>query len=93
MDWSNNFDQFLRQISDYQRLALNSLTSATSNGQSFKPFDLSENFSKTLKCQEEAVKNSLEFQSQVAHITAESQKQLWKEYFNVIRKTQDNMFK
>jgi hypothetical protein len=93
MDWTNNFDQFLRQISDYQRLALNTLTSATSNAQSFNPFNLSNNFSKTLKFQEETIKNSLEFQSQVAHITAESQKQLWEEYFNVLRKAQNNVFK
>jgi hypothetical protein len=88
MDWTNNFDQFLRQLSDLQRGLFNSWTSAVPSMQSLNPLNSPENFEKTLKFQEEAVKSSLAFQALATSMSIETQKQFWEGYFNIIRKAQ-----
>ncbi|HEY9846302.1 MAG TPA: hypothetical protein V6D03_08895 [Candidatus Caenarcaniphilales bacterium] len=88
MDWTHNFEQFLKQLSDFQKTTLNSWTSTVPNMQSFNPLTFSETFDKTLKFQEEVVKSTLEFQALATNLSIETQKQLWEGYFNTIRKTQ-----
>ncbi len=83
---TNNFEQFLRQLSDLQRGLFNSWTSAVPSVQSLNTQNFRETFDKTLRFQEEVVKSSLEFQALVSGMSIETQKQFWQSYFNMIRK-------
>jgi len=85
MSWSSSFEQFSRQLSDFQRAVLTNWSSAISNTQNFSS-DHSKNFEKTLKFQEAAVKSSLEFQAQATRIATETQKEFWESYFKLLRK-------
>lgn len=89
MDWSNNFEQFSRQLSEWQRAILNNWTAATHNMQGFNSQNFTETFDKTLGFQEEVLTSSLEFQAMLARMSIETQKQFWESYFNMLRKTQD----
>jgi len=88
MDGNNNFEQFLRQLSELQKVFFSTWNSSVPSMQNFNQQNSSETFNKALRFQEEVVTNSLEFQALVARMSIETQKQFWEGYFNVIRKTQ-----
>lgn len=83
---TNNFDQFLRQLSETQREILNSWSSTLPNMQSFNMENFRDTFDNTLKFQEQVMTSSLEFQALVARLSIEAQKQFWESYFNILRK-------
>lgn len=85
MDLFTNLEQFLRQVSEFQRGVFTSWTSMMPM-QSINTPNLRENFDKTLKFQETTITNSLEFQALLARMSLESQKQFWESYFNMLRK-------
>jgi hypothetical protein len=86
MNWKNNFEQFLRQLSDLQIGLFNNLTSTLPRRESSNPLNFRDTFDKTLKVQEEAVTSSLEFQALLLRLSVENQKQFWEGYFNVLRR-------
>jgi hypothetical protein len=88
MDWTNNFEQFLRQLSDLQIGFLNSWNSTAPSKQSFNSLNFREIFDYTLRFQEEVLTSSLEFQALLARMSIETQKQFWEGYFNMFRKVQ-----
>ena len=88
MNWGNNFEQFLTQLSDWQRGIFTSWTNTVPNKQSFNPVNFNENLAKTLIFQEEVVTSSLEFQALLARMSIETQKQFWDSYFNTLSKGQ-----
>ena len=90
MNWGNNFEQFLNQLSDWQRETFSSWNNNVPNMQSFNSVNFNENFAKTVRFQEEVVTSSLEFQAVLARMSIETQKQFWENYFNTLRKTQGN---
>lgn len=90
MNWGNNFEQFLNQLSDWQRETFSSWTNNVPNMQSFNSVNFNENLAKTVRFQEEVVTSSLEFQALLARMSIETQKQFWENYFNTLRKTQGN---
>ncbi|MBW4419247.1 MAG: hypothetical protein KME13_08455 [Myxacorys californica WJT36-NPBG1] len=85
MDWSNNFEQFLAQVSETQRQLFKSWTSAMPGMQDSTRQDMRENFDNAVNFQEQVVTSSLEFQARVTHLSLESQRQLWQNYFNMLR--------
>ena len=85
---TNNFDQFLRQLSDLQREVFNSFVSDVPITQSFKPLNFPDIFDKNLRFQEELVKSSLELQALATRMSIETQKQFWEGYFNMVQKAQ-----
>ena len=86
MDLFNNFEQYLRQLSEMQRGLFNSWTSMMPNMESFTTPNFRNNFENTLKFQETLVTSSLELQALLARMSIESQKQFWEGYFNMLRK-------
>jgi hypothetical protein len=84
MDLFTNLEQFLRQFSEFQRRVFNSWTSMMPM-QSINTPNFRENIDKTLKFQETAITNSLEFQALLARMSLETQKQFWETYFNMLR--------
>lgn len=88
MHWNNNFEQFLRQLSDLQKVFFSTHNSSVPSMQNLSRGNLPETFAQALKFQEEVVTNSLEFQALVARMSIETQKQFWEAYLNTIRKTQ-----
>lgn len=85
MDLFTNLEQFLRQVSEFQRGVFTSWTSMMPM-QSINTPNLRENFDKALKFQETTITNSLEFQALLARMSLETQKQFWETYFNMLRK-------
>ena len=88
MHWNNNFEQFLRQLSDLQKVFFSTYNSSVQSIQNLSRGNLPETFDQVLKFQEEVITSSLEFQALVARMSIETQKQFWEEYLNMIRKTQ-----
>jgi hypothetical protein len=86
MDWNNNFEQFLRQLSELQSGILKNWSSAMPNMQSFNTSNFRESFDRTLNFQENVVTSSLELQALLARLSIETQKQFWEGYFNTFRK-------
>ncbi len=86
MDWTNNFEQFLRQLTEVQSDILKSWSSAMPNMQSSNTSNFRETFDRTLSFQENVVTSSLEFQALLARMSIETQKQFWEGYFNTFRK-------
>jgi hypothetical protein len=86
MDWANSFDQFLNQISEGQRQIFKSLTSAIPGGQIFNTQNMREGFDNVLNFQEQVVTSSIEAQALIMRLAIESQRQLWQNYFNLLRK-------
>lgn len=86
MDWTNNFEQFFRQLSELQSSFLKSWSSNIPGMRSFNTHNSRETFEKTLKSQENFVTSSLEFQALLARLSIETQKQFWEGYFNTLRK-------
>jgi hypothetical protein len=84
MNPMSNYEQFFRQLSDVQKVFLNSWNAMTDMQNANAP-NLSENVNKTLKFQEEILTSSLEFQALVARMSIETQKQFWQGYFNLVR--------
>jgi hypothetical protein len=85
MDWSNNFEQFLNQVSETQRQLFKSWTSTMPEMQNYNTQNVRESMNNALNFQEQAVTSSLEFQALVSRLAIESQRQLWQNYFNVLR--------
>jgi hypothetical protein len=85
MDWPNSFDQFLNWVSEAQRQTLKSWTSAMPGGQHFDTPSTRESFNNALNFQEQIITNSLEAQAVIARLIIDSQKQLWQNYFNMLR--------
>lgn len=86
MDWSSNFEQFLRQLSDMQRGIFTSWSSTMPTMQSFNMPNFRDSVDNTLKFQEQVVTSSLEFQALLSRLSIEAQKQFWESYFNMLRK-------
>jgi hypothetical protein len=86
MDFANNFEQLLRQLSDIQRGIFTSWSSTMPNMQSFNMPNFRDSVDNTLKLQEQVVTSSLEFQASLARMSIEAQKQFWESYFNMLRK-------
>jgi hypothetical protein len=87
MDWTNSFEQYLRQLSELQRGVFTNWTSMRPNMQSFNTQNYRETFDKTLKFQEQVIGSSLEFQALLSRMSIEAQKQFWESYFNMLRKS------
>lgn len=85
MDWSNNFQQFLNQVTEAQRQLFKSWTSVIPGMENSDTQSMRESFDKALNFQEQVVSNSLEFQTLVTRSALESQKQFWQNYFNMLR--------
>ena len=86
MDWSSNFEQSLRQLSDMQRGIFSSWSSTIPSTQNLNMQNFRDTFENTLKFQEQAVTNSLELQAMMARLSIEAQNQFWESYFNMLRK-------
>ena len=87
MDWSNNFEQYLRQLTELQKGIFTSWASMMPNMQSSNTPNVRDTFDKTLKFQEQVVTSSLEFQALFSRLSIEAQRQLWESYFNTLRKS------
>lgn len=87
MDAFNNFEQYLRQLSEIQRGLFNSWTSMMPNMQSVTTPNFRETVDKSLSFQETVVTNSLELQALLARLSLETQKQFWESYFNLLRRS------
>ncbi len=87
MDWTSNFEQLLRQLSDMQRGIFTSWSSTMPSMQSFNMPNFRASVDNTLKFQEQVVTSSLELQALVARMSIEAQKQFWESYFNMLRKS------
>ena len=85
MDWSNNFEQFLNQVSETQRQLFRSWTSTMPEMQNYNTQNVRESMNNALNFQEQVVTSSLEFQALVSRLAIESQRQLWQNYFNLLR--------
>jgi hypothetical protein len=85
MDLSNSFEQFLNQVSETQRQLFTSLTSAMPGMQTSNTEGMRKNLDNALDFQEQVVTSSLEFQAVVTRLAIESQRQLWQNYFNLLR--------
>ncbi|HEY9299802.1 MAG TPA: hypothetical protein VIQ31_26265, partial [Phormidium sp.] len=77
MDFVNNYEQLLRQLTELQRGAFNNFSSMMPNMQSFTTPNFRDTYGDILKFQEQAVANSLELQALVARLSIEAQKQFW----------------
>jgi hypothetical protein len=86
MDFSNYFEQFLRQASEVQRGLFNSWTSTLPNMQSLNRPNSREAFDNNVKFQEEVITSSLELQAMLTRLSIETQKQFWDGYFKMIRR-------
>jgi hypothetical protein len=87
MDWTSNFEQLLRQLSDMQRGIFTNWSSTMPSMQSFNMPNFRDSVDNTLKFQEQVVTSSLELQALVARRSLEAQKQFWESYFNLLRKS------
>lgn len=87
MNWTSNFDQLLRQISEFQRDVFTTWTSAMPTMQESSTSNLKESFDNTLKLQEDLVAGSLELQALLARLSLDVQKQWWESYFNTFRRS------
>lgn len=85
MDFATNFEQFLQQVTEAQRQVFKGFTSAIPGMQDSQTKSMGESFDNVLKFQEQVVSSSLEFQTLVTRLALESQKQLWQNYFNMLR--------
>jgi hypothetical protein len=87
MDRTNDFEQFLKQLSDLQIGFFNNWVSTVPRMQSFNRLNFRETFDNTIRLQEEVVTSSLEFQALLSRLSIESQKQFWESYFNMFRRS------
>ena len=85
MDWSHNFEQFLNQVTQTQRQLFKTWTSAIPGMDNSHTQNMRESFDKALNFQEQVVSSSLEFQTLMTRFALKSQKQLWQNYFNMLR--------
>lgn len=86
MDGCNIFDQFSSQFSELQRSFFNTWGTMMSNMQTINLINSPENVEKTVKLQEEFIKNSLELQEQVTRLTIDTQRKIWNSYFQMLRR-------
>lgn len=77
------FEDYQKQLGDWQKKFFDTWLENFPNGK--MELNLSENFEKTLKFQEEAVKNYLEAQEKTTQMMLEAQKQFWADYFEMLR--------
>ncbi|MGM3308587.1 hypothetical protein ACSQ6I_21855 [Anabaena sp. WFMT] len=87
MDWFNSFEQFFRQLSEFQSMVFHNWTSTLSSMQNLNLSDPPENLEQSVKLQEDLVKNSLDFQEQVNRFSIDTQRKLWDSYFKMMRKS------
>lgn len=76
------FEDYQKQVADWQKKFFDTWMESMPSGK----IDFQENFEKTLKFQEEAVKNYLEAQEKASKMMLDSQKEFWKNYFEAMRK-------
>ncbi|AFZ56244.1 hypothetical protein H6G54_07070 [Anabaena cylindrica FACHB-243] len=86
MDWFNSFEQFFRQLSEFQSIVFHNWTSTLSSMQNLNLSDPPETLEQSVKLQEDLVKNSLDFQEQVNRFSIDTQRKLWDSYFKMMRK-------
>ncbi|TAF09887.1 MAG: hypothetical protein EAZ77_04360 [Nostocales cyanobacterium] len=87
MDFFNNFEQFFRQLSEFQSMVFHNWTSTLSSMQNLNLSNPPENLEQSVKLQEDLVKNSLDFQEQVNRFSIDTQRKLWDSYFKMMRKS------
>ncbi len=87
MDRTNDFEQFLKQLSDLQIGFFNNWVSTAPRMQRFNLLNFRETFDNTMRLQEEVVTSSLEFQALLSRLSIETQKQFWESYFNMFRRS------
>ncbi|MBD2566428.1 hypothetical protein [Anabaena lutea] len=87
MDLFNNFEQFFRQLNEFQSIIFDNWTSTLSSMQNLNLSNPPENLEQSMKLQEDLVKNSLEFQEQVNRFSIDTQRKLWDSYFKMMRKS------
>ncbi|MBK1986550.1 hypothetical protein A0J48_003145 [Sphaerospermopsis aphanizomenoides BCCUSP55] len=87
MDWFNNFEQFFRQLSEFQSMVFNNWTSTLSSMQNLNLSNPPENLEQNMKIQEDLVKHSLDFQEQVSRFSIDTQRKLWDSYFQMMRRS------
>lgn len=86
MDFFNSFEHFFKQLSELQRITLNNWGTTMSHMQSINLLNSPENFERTVKLQEELLKNSWEFQEQVSRLSIDTQRKIWNSYFQMLRR-------
>ena len=84
MDWNSNTEQYLRQLSEWQRGIFTSWASMIPNMPSSNMPNTRDTIDNTLKFQEQVVTSSLEFQAMLARLSIEAQKQFWESYFKML---------
>lgn len=77
-------EDYQKQWLEWQKNFFNTCLESMPNGK--VDLDLSGNFEKNLKFQEEAVKTYLEAQEKSTQMMMETQKQFWADYFELMRK-------
>ncbi|MTJ09549.1 MULTISPECIES: hypothetical protein [unclassified Anabaena] len=87
MDSLHSFEQFFKQLSEFQNMVFNNWNSTLSSMQNMNLSSSPENLDKNMKVQEDLVKNSLEFQEQVNRFSIDTQRKLWDGYFKMMRKS------
>ncbi len=77
-------EDYQKQILDYQQKLFDTWLGNLPNGKI--SLNLSENFEKTVEFQKELVNSYLEFQEKTSSMLLNTQKQLWHDYFEAIKK-------
>lgn len=78
------FEDYQKELLDCQKKLFNTWLDNLPSGK--VSFNLSENFEKTVKMQEELVTSYLEVQGKTSAMLLDAQKQLWEDYFEAIKK-------
>jgi hypothetical protein len=78
------FEEYQASLMDWQKKFYDTWVDSLPNGKA--NVDLSENFEKAIKFQEELVKAYLESQEKATEMMLETQKKFWDQYFVTARK-------
>lgn len=78
------FEDYQKQFSEWQKKFVDTWLESLPNSKS--SVDFSENYDKFLKFQEELVSTYLDAQEKTSKMFMETQKQFWKDYFEMMRK-------
>ena len=84
---TNYFEQWSKQVFDWQRTLLDQWTDVNRLGMGMKGENLTENWENSIKFGEEMVKTSLALQEESNKMMLETQKQFWDNYFQSLRQT------
>ncbi|MEG3437948.1 thylakoid-associated protein [Pannus brasiliensis CCIBt3594] len=83
--YANYFEEYQKQLADWQKQFLATWTSAIPSG---KPvFEFPDSVKQSIELQEQLVKSYLESQETAAKIALENQKKFWEGYFDLARQS------